>query len=461
MEALFAVILAAGEGKRMKTKHSKMMHEACGKPLIDWVIEAVAKAGINNKVVVVGHKSEEITNHLKDNVQYAYQKEQLGTGHAVMQAVEFIKGKKGTVLVLCGDTPLISPDTISDTVEYHKKGGFAATVITAELDEPFGYGRIIREPDGSLRKIVEQRDATEKEREIREINSGIYCFDIDYLDTALNKLGNDNDQGEYYLTDTLEILIKMGKKVGALKIKDPNEIMGINDRVQLSEASDILRQRILKKFMRSGVTIIDPKSTYISDNAEIGIDTVIYPGTIIEGAARIGEDCTIGPNSRITASVIGNGTVVSNSVIVESKVGDLVTIGPFAYIRPGCVIENKVKVGDFVEIKNSHISEKTKLPHLAYIGDSDVGRNCNIACGVITVNYDGKTKSRTTIGDNVFVGCNVNLIAPVEIKSNSYIAAGSTITDVVPEYSLAIARERQTIKDNWINKKGMQRIEKD
>ena len=459
MEQSVAVILAAGEGKRMKSKKSKVVHKIFGKSLIEWIYTSVKKAGIDESIVVVGHRSDQVIECMGDTVKYAVQQQQLGTGHAVMQAEKYFKDKEGYVLILYGDTPLVTSKTLKDAIDFHKNNECSATVITAEVDDPTGYGRIIRDIKGDVLKIVEQKDASPEEAAIKEINSGMYCFTIKELVKALRLLNNDNNQGEYYITDTIGILVEMGHKVGALKLSNPKEILGINDRVQLYEASEIIKARIMEKHMRCGVTIIDPTSTYIDEGVEIGIDTVIYPGTILEGTTRIGEDCIIGPNSRLVNTIIGNGTEINHSVILESSVGNNTHVGPFAYIRPESSIGDKVKIGDFVEVKKSVIGDKTKVSHLTYIGDAQVGRNANIACGVVTVNYDGKKKHKTIIGDNAFVGCNVNLVAPIVVESNTYIAAGSTVTDDVPENSLAIARERQTIKEGWVLRKGMQRKE--
>jgi len=461
MEDLVALILAAGEGKRMKSKHSKVVHKVCGKPLINWVYSAIEKAGFTETIVVVGHRADQVKECLGDKCKYVFQEKQLGTGHAVMQAWEILEDKEGLVFVLYGDTPLITSETINEAIKVHKNSGASATVITAVFDDPSGYGRIVKDSNGKIVKIVEHRDASPEERNIREINSGMYCFNIKDLLFALDELNNDNDQGEYYITDTIEILLNKGLRVETYEVKDRREVFGINDRVQLYEVNEIMRRKILEKHMRNGVTIVNPDSVFIDEEVKIGIDTVIYPGTIIEGSSEIGEDCVIGPNCRIVSSIIGNGVNISQSTILESSIGDETSIGPFAYIRPGTQVGKKVKIGDFVELKNSTIGDKTKIPHLTYIGDATIGRNTNIGCGVITVNYNGKVKNRTVVGNNAFVGCNVNLIAPVEVKDNSYIAAGSTITDDVPEYSLAIARERQVIKDNWVKKKGMERKEKD
>ncbi|HEY9061844.1 MAG TPA: bifunctional UDP-N-acetylglucosamine diphosphorylase/glucosamine-1-phosphate N-acetyltransferase GlmU [Pseudobacteroides sp.] len=460
MEHIMAVVLAAGEGKRMKSKNSKVIHKICGKTLVEWVVDAAGSCGIKESVIVVGHRQDQVRDCLKDRVSYAVQEKQLGTGHAVMQAEKYLEGKEGHVIILCGDTPLITSDTIDKTIKFHIGNKCGATVITADFEDPTGYGRIVRDSNGNVLKIVEDKDANIEEKNIREINSGIYCFNIKDLLTSLKELNNNNVQGEYYLTDTLEIILKKGSKVGAVKISDPSEILGINDRVQLSKAGEIIRNRVLEMHMRAGVTIIDPKSVYIDDGVKIGMDTIIYPGSYIETGSIIGEEAIIGPNSRVVGSIIGNITEINNSVIIDSKVGNNTHIGPFAYLRPGSKIGNNVKIGDFVEVKKSVIGDDTKVSHLTYIGDAEVGNNVNLGCGVVVVNYDGKNKNKTIIGDNAFVGCNVNLISPVTVKDNAYVAAGSTITEEVPENSLAIARSRQVNKEDWVVKKGMQRTKK-
>lgn len=459
MEHLMAVILAAGEGKRMKSRKSKVVHKVCGKALVEWVYKAVSRAGIEESILVVGHRADQVRDCMGERVVYAVQEKQLGTGHAVMQAEEHLRGKDGLVIILCGDTPLVTSETITKTIEYHKSKNNSATVITAEMDDPTGYGRIIRNDNGDVIKIVEHRDATDEQRSVKEINSGMYCFTIRELLEALKQLNNNNSQGEYYLTDTLEILISKGLKVGAMKVEDQDEILGINDRIQLAQASEIMRKRINTRFMKEGITIIDPAYTYIAEEAVIGMDTIIYPGTFIEGATTIGEDCIIGPNSRIIDSSIGNEVEVNNSIVIESFVDDETHIGPFAYIRPECKIGKKVKIGDFVEVKKSQIGDKTKISHLTYVGDAEVGKNVNLGCGVVFVNYDGMKKSKTLVEDNAFIGCNSNLVSPVVVKANSYVAAGSTITDEVPENALAIARSRQVNKEEWVTKKGIKRKE--
>ena len=454
MENCYGIILAAGEGKRMKSKLPKPLHKVCGKPMIDHIVDALKNAGVNDSIVVVGHKAEIVKAHLGENIKSVYQEDQLGTGHAVMCCQEFLKNKSGRVIVLAGDAPLITSETISRVFEHHIENGYSATVLTADALDPTGLGRIIRNSEGSIEKIVEHKDASEEERMIKEVNSANYCFNIEDLQYALKKIDNNNAQKEYYLTDTIEILKKSGKKVGAYKT-DFVEFMAVNSRVQLQEASNAMRRRVLIKLMEDGVTIIDPASTYVDMDVVIGVDTILYPGTIIEGNTIIGEECIIGPNSRIVKSIIGNGVEVQNSVVLESKVNDNSKVGPFAYIRPDSEIGRNVKIGDFVEIKKSKIGDKTKVSHLTYIGDSEVGKGCNFGCGTVVVNYDGTNKYKTKIGDNAFVGCNCNLVAPVEVGNNAYLAAGSTITDNVPDGSLAIARERQVNKEGWVEKKGI------
>lgn len=456
MDVVSAMILAAGEGKRMKSKHPKVSHRICGKPMVQYVIDAVESAGVKKVVVVVGHGAEEVKSCVRSSVVFALQEQQLGTGHAVMCGADCLPAG-GETLVLAGDTPLITSETLASLLSFHRAHGYGGTILTADFDEPTGYGRIIRTAGGDVERIVEQRDATEDKAKVREINSGIYCFDTSALIGALKEIKNTNAQGEYYLTDAIEVLRRKSIAVGAYKISDPVEIMGINSRRHLADVSAIMRIRILNRLMEDGVTVIDSASTYIDDGVRIGMDTIVYPGTILEGSTEIGEDCTIGPNSRIVDSVVHDGTEVNNSVVLSSEVKSGAHVGPFAYIRPESVIGEKVKIGDFVEVKKSVIGNRTKVSHLTYIGDSEVGENVNFGCGTVTVNYDGKKKNRTIIGDNAFIGCNTNLVAPVKVDSNTYIAAGSTITDEVPEGSLAIARARQVNKEGWIEKKGMQR----
>ena len=448
-----SVILAAGMGTRMKSKMPKVLHTVCGKPLSKWVIDASKAAGADKVCAVVGHKAETVKEVLGDVCEFALQAEQKGTGHAVMQAIDVIKNSKGEVVILNGDTPLITAETINKAIEYHKNNGNQATVITAILDDATGYGRIVRDNDGSVLKIVEQKDASEEEKKINEVNSGMYVFDAQSLVYALDKITPNNAQGEYYLTDTLEILLSAGKKIGGYAISDNDEIRGINDRVQLNEAEKIMQKRINEYHMRNGVTMRNPESVYIEDGVEIGNDTEICQNVTIKSGTKIGSDCVIGSGSMLDGAVIHDGVDVLSSVILESEVDEGTHVGPFAYIRPNCHVGKEVKVGDFVELKNSNIDDGTKISHLTYIGDSDVGKRVNFGCGTVTCNYDGKKKYRTTIGDDCFVGCNTNFVSPINVGDGVYIAAGSTITEDIPENSLSIARARQVNKEGWKDKR--------
>ena len=450
-----SVILAAGMGTRMKSAMPKVLHKVCGKALCRWVIDASKEAGADKVVTIIGHKADMVRPQIESETEIAVQAEQKGTGHAVMQAADFIKETEGSVVILNGDTPLITAETIEAAIKFHDESGNQATVITAILDDATGYGRIVRNSEGNVVKIVEHKDATEEERKIKEINSGMYVFDAESLVYALGKLQPNNAQGEYYLTDTLEILLSAGKKIGAYAIEDNDEIRGINNRIQLNEAETIMRERINRRHMTEGVTMINPSAAYIEADVKIGSDTIIGANVELKRNTVIGENCEIGQGSRLENAVIGNGVSVMSSVILDSEIGDGTNVGPFAYVRPNCKVGANVKVGDFVEIKNSSIDDDTKISHLTYIGDSDVGKNVNFGCVTVTCNYDGTNKYRSEIGDNVFVGCNTNLVSPVKVGERSYIAAGSTITEDVPEGSLSIARSRQTVKEGWADKKKM------
>ena len=416
---IMAIVLAAGKGTRMKSKKSKLVQKIYGKEIIKRAVENAQNAGIHDIVAVVGYQKEEVMDVLGDSVKYAYQEEMLGTGHAVMQAKEFLAGKKGKVLVLNGDVPLLRPETLNKLVEKSIQNREYATLLTAIYDNPTGYGRIIRDEGGNIKGIVEEKDTKPSQRKIKEINAGIYCFDIEELLSALDKIKPNNAQGEYYITDVISIMNKKGLKTGAVIVEDNTEILGINDRIQLEMLTKVLQMRINTEHMKNGVTIEDVNNTYIYDDVKIGMDTVIHPNTIIKSGVEIGEDCEIGPNS---------------------------------YIREGCKLSNRVKIGSFVEIKKAIIGEGTKVPHLSYMGDCEIGERCNIGCGTITCNYDGFHKSKTIIGNHSFIGSNTNLVAPVTLGDETFVAAGSTITDDVPAYSLAIARQRQTNKEDW-NKK--------
>ncbi|EOD00341.1 bifunctional UDP-N-acetylglucosamine diphosphorylase/glucosamine-1-phosphate N-acetyltransferase GlmU [Caldisalinibacter kiritimatiensis] len=461
---LTSIILAAGEGTRMKSKLPKVLHKICNKPMVNYVIEAAHKANLNKNILIVGHGGDKVREAVKnENVEIVKQpigeEFPYGTGYAVMQAKDHIK-ENSYVIILYGDTPLITSETLTKLIEFHKSGGYNATVLTAEFEDPTGYGRIIRDENGNVTEIVEHKDATDKQKEIREINSGIYCFDGKYLKSVLDKLDNNNAQGEYYITDAIKILNEEGCKIGGYKIEDKVEIAGVNSKVQLAEAEAVMRRRINEKLLMNGAIMIDPSSTYIDSDVKIGKDTVIYPGVIIEGNTEIGEECVIGHNSRIVDSKIGDRVNIQSSTIIESEVDNDTNIGPYAYLRPNSKIGKSVKIGDFVEVKNSTIGDKSKASHLAYIGDAEVGKNVNIGCGVVFVNYDGKVKHKTIVEDNAFVGSNSNLVAPVIVRENGYVAAGSTITEEVKSGALSIARARQFNKEGWVEKKNLQREEK-
>ncbi|MBU3105773.1 bifunctional UDP-N-acetylglucosamine diphosphorylase/glucosamine-1-phosphate N-acetyltransferase GlmU [Clostridium gasigenes] len=449
-----ALILAAGQGKRIKSDLPKVLHKVSGKEMVNHVIDTMRKVDIEDINVIIGKGSELVKEKTSSrNVTYSLQEEQLGTGHAVKCAVDFLKGKKGTVGIFCGDAPLIKNETVKKLLNEHIEKGNSATLLTSILKDATGYGRVIRENDEVL-KIVEHKDCNEDELKAKEMNAAMYCFDIEELLECLNKITNNNEQGEYYLTDVIGILKNNGKKVGAV-VTDYEETIGVNSRVQLAEAEEILRNRINLRHMENGVTLIDPKGTYIGEDVEIGKDTMIYPGNVIEGKTIIGKRCILYPNSRINNSCIANEVEIQSSVIIESTIGDNTTVGPFAYIRPDSVIGKNARIGDFVEIKKSTIGDNTKVSHLTYIGDAEVGSGCNFGCGTVVVNYDGKNKNKTQIGDNSFVGCNTNLISPVKVGNNTYIAAGSTITNEVKEGDLAIARAKQRNIEGWVNRRGL------
>ncbi len=451
-----ALVLAAGQGKRIKSDLPKVLHKVCGKEMLKHVIDSIKNSGIDDINVIIGKGSELVKERtMDDKVSYSLQVEQLGTGHAVKCAQEFLKDKKGVVAIFAGDTPLIRQSTIERLFSEHIQNKNSATILTAIVDNPTGYGRIIRS-NNQVSKIVEHKDCNEEEIKINEMNSGIYCFDIELLIDALSSLENNNEQGEYYLTDIIEILKSEGKSVGAV-VTEYEETIGINSRVQLAEAEEILRNRINIRHMENGVTLIDSKTTYIGIDVEIGKDTIIYPNNILEGSTKIGNNCLLYQNSRIVDSIIGDEVNIQSSVILNSNIGDNTTVGPFAYIRPETVIGKHARIGDFVEIKKSTIGDRTKVSHLTYIGDAEVGADCNFGCGTVVVNYDGKNKYKTIIGDHSFIGCNSNLVSPVTVHDNTYIAAGSTITSEVNEGDLAIARVKQRNISGWVEKKGLKK----
>ncbi|MEN3042502.1 MAG: bifunctional UDP-N-acetylglucosamine diphosphorylase/glucosamine-1-phosphate N-acetyltransferase GlmU [Fervidobacterium sp.] len=438
------LILAAGLGKRMKSKYPKVIHKILGKPMINWVIDLAKNFG--EVGVVIGHKAEIVKNFLPDDVKIYLQEPQLGTGHAVMCAREFIN-PKDDLLVLYGDVPLLSKETVEMLREEHIKKGNQITVLTFITENPAGYGRIVRN-DGKIR-IVEDKDASHEEKQIKEVNSGIYIFSGKFLHENINRLKNDNAQGEYYLTD----LVEMADKVSTVLLEDILEVSGVNDRVQLAELEYIARQRILKMLMLSGVTIVDPASTFIGPDVEIDMDTIVQPFTVIEGKTKIGQDCEIGPYTHIVDSVIGNNVKIIRSEVEKSIIESEVSIGPFARLREGTWLKEKVKIGNFVETKKATIGKNSKAQHLTYLGDATVGENVNVGAGTITCNYDGYRKHKTYIGDGAFIGSNSSLVAPVKIGKGAITGAGSVITEDVPDDALALGRARQVIKEGWAKKK--------
>jgi len=417
--------------------------------MVEHVMDTVHKASCERVVVIVGHGAEQVKEKLGDTAEYALQAEQLGTGHAVLQAKPIIGAEEGITLVICGDTPLVSSATVEAMMRQHVADGAGATLLTARVTDPAGYGRVVRGPDGSVVRIVEQKDCTAEEAAIGEINAGTYCFDNRLLFEALDQVTNHNAQGEYYLTEVIGILQAGGARIAAHLLADPAEAIGVNDRVALGEAERLMRARINAGHQQNGVTLIDPAQTYIEPGVAIGPDTVIYPGTMLRGRTSIGADCLVGPGADLTDTVVGNGVTIRHTVAESALIGDTCQVGPFAYLRPGAKLAAQVKVGDFVEIKNAEIGEGSKVPHLSYIGDARVGKGVNIGCGAITANYDGYNKSVTEIGDHAFVGSNVNLIAPLKVGNDAYIVAGSTITNDVEDNDLAIARSRQVNKPGY------------
>lgn len=452
MSKLKAVILAAGAGTRMVSETPKVLHKVLDRSMLAYVIEAAQEAGAEEICVVVGHKAEMVKEQTHYKVTYVEQKEQLGTGHAVMQAEEFI-GTEGNVLILFGDTPLITGQTLKKMVDDHTSSNNAVTVLSTLVKDPTGYGRIIRDGNNTFIKSVEHKDASEDELKVNEINSGMYCFGASILNEALQTITPHNAQGEYYLPDAVLHILSKNLRADALIIESYEEVLGVNSRVQLSDVTKIMQKRINEQHMLRGVTIVNPDQTYIGKDIEIGMDTTIYPNTIIEGKTTIGINCILGPSAKIIHSHIGNHTAIDQSTILRSSIGDYTSVGPFAFVRPDCKIGDHIKIGDFVEIKNATIGNNTKVSHLTYIGDADVGEYVNFGCGTVVVNYDGVHKHRTVIEDRAFIGCNTNLIAPVKVEEKAYTAAGSTITVDVPPYSLGIARARQVIIEDWVKRK--------
>lgn len=434
MNSLATVILAAGKGTRMKSKTIKVLHKLAGKSMLQHLIDTVTKMSSEKTVTVIGYQGEKVKESIKgENLSYVYQHNQKGTGHAVLQAKDELTDFNGNTLVLYGDAPLLTRETLQKMVETHNESQASATILSTCLDDPTGYGRIVRDEDDNFLKIVEQSDlSSQAEEDINEINTGICVFDNQKLFEALDKVEPDNEQGEYYLTDVFSILLSEGAKVEVMITEDPEETIGINDRVRLAEAEQIIRRRINERVMRSGVTLINPATTFIDEDVEIGQDTIVHPFTHIEGKTVIGEDVVIGPHTRIQNAKIGDKVNITQSTILDSTIHEKVKVGPFAYIRPGNEIHAEAKIGDFVELKKSTIGKGSKVPHLSYVGDAQVGENCNIGAGTITANYDGENKHKTKLGNGVFIGSNSTLVAPVELKDGASTGAGSVVTKDVP-----------------------------
>ncbi|MGW7252565.1 bifunctional UDP-N-acetylglucosamine diphosphorylase/glucosamine-1-phosphate N-acetyltransferase GlmU [Streptomyces sp. NPDC054834] len=452
------VVLAAGEGTRMKSATPKVLHEICGRSLVGHVLAAADELNPQNLVVVVGHAREQVTAHLgkvDPNVRTAVQEKQKGTGHAVRMGLEELgSGVDGTVVVVCGDTPLLTGETLQRLAETHHADGNAVTVLTAEVPDATGYGRIVRDDaTGAVTAIVEHKDATAAQREIREINSGVFAFDGQLLADALKKVRTNNSQGEEYLTDVLGILREAGHRVGASVAGDHREIAGINNRVQLSEARRILNDRLLERAMLAGVTVIDPATTWVDVTVTFEQDAVVHPGTQLHGSTHLGEGAEVGPNSRLKDTHVGAGARVDNTVSDGARIGAQASVGPYAYLRPGTRLGVKGKIGTYVETKNSSIGEGTKVPHLSYVGDATIGDHTNIGAASVFVNYDGESKHHTTVGSHCKTGSDNMFVAPVTVGDGAYTAAGSVITKDVPPGSLAVARGQQRNIEGWVARK--------
>lgn len=447
------IIMAAGKGKRMKSNLPKVLHNLAGKPILNYVLDTVDQLEAKRKILIVGYKSDHIRELIGDKIEYVEQKEQLGTAHAVLQTKRLLSDFKGDVLILSGDVPFLTVKILKKLLKYYQVNNFCCTLVSTILKTPKGYGRIIRGKKGEIKGIIEEVDLSADKKKITEVNSGIYCFNKDKLFQALEKITPDNKQGEYYLTDSVEILLKEGLTVGNIIVKDYSEVLGINSRLDLTDASRKIYQKTLQDLMAQGVTIVDPNSTFIERGVKIGQDTIIYPFTIIEKDTKIESGCFIGPYSQLIDADIGKGVRVWASIIESSTVKERANIGPYAHLRPETVVGKGAKIGNFVEVKKSTIGEGSKASHLTYLGDAIIGKKVNIGAGTITCNYDGEKKHKTVIEDEVFVGSNNTLVAPVKLGKNSYTGAGSTITEDVPAGDLAIARSRQKNISGWRKKK--------
>ncbi|MEV5511210.1 bifunctional UDP-N-acetylglucosamine diphosphorylase/glucosamine-1-phosphate N-acetyltransferase GlmU [Streptomyces orinoci] len=454
------VVLAAGEGTRMKSATPKVLHTLCGRSLVGHVVAASRELAPEHLVVVVGHAREQVSAHLAGidpEARTAVQHEQRGTGHAVRMGLEELSGSgialDGTVIVLCGDTPLLTGETLKLLAGTHAADGNAVTVLSAEVPDSTGYGRIVRDADGAVTAIVEHKDATEEQRAIREINSGVFAFDAQLLTDALGKVRTDNSQGEEYLTDVLGILREAGHRVGAAVAGDHREILGINNRVQLAEARRLLNERLLNAAMMAGVTVVDPATTWVDVTVTFEPDALVHPGTQLLGVTHLASGAEVGPNTRLTDTTVGEGARVDNTVADGALIGAGANVGPFAYLRPGTKLGPKSKAGAYVEMKNAEIGEGTKVPHLSYVGDATIGEHSNIGAASVFVNYDGVNKHRSVVGSHCRTGADNMFVAPVTIGDGAYTAAGSVITKDVPPGSLAVARGQQRNIEGWVARK--------
>lgn len=449
-KGLAAVILAAGKGTRMKSALPKVLHPICGQPMLYYPLEAARLAGFKQLKVVVGHRSEQVIETFpNEDLTWIKQTEQLGTGHALMCAADSLRGYSGPLLLHCGDVPLLKPETLQQLQSYHSQQQAAVTVLTAQMPNPHGYGRIIRDGEQIL-KIIEEKDANGEQRQVTEINAGTYLFDADFVLSALKGLNKNNSQGEYYLTDIVAAAVAAGKKTRALCVEDPTEVMGINDRCQLAEAEVLMRWKINADLMFGGVSMIDPTTVYIDSGVEIGADTTLHPNVQLRGETSIGKNCIVETGVVVVDSQVADRShLKAGSAIEESRIGPDCKVGPMAHLRPGTVLSGNNKIGNFVETKKIQMGEKAQASHLTYLGDAEIGRNVNFGCGTITCNYDGVNKHKTIVEDDVFVGSDCQLVAPVKIGRNSLIAAGSTITKDVPPDSLALSRTEQKVISGW------------
>lgn len=455
---LGCLILAAGEGKRMKSALAKPLHRVAGKTMIAHVLAYVRPLGPAPICVVLGVGREMMAEALAgEDVALAVQHEQLGTGHAVMAAAEVFADFEGDLLITCADIPLVRPETLQALLDEHHARGAAGTVLTALYDDPTGYGRVVRDGQGLVTGIVEHKDASPEVRAIREINAGVYVFQARALFEALGRVRPDNAQGEYYLPDVLADFVASGRAVAAVPADDPQEVMGINNRLQLAEAEAKARQRTNEALMLAGATLIDPAHTYVEAGVTVGPDTVIWPGVVLSGATTIGANCTIGPNVQITDCVVGdNCTIRQGTVMAGSALGQAVQAGPYSHVRPGCQIDDDARIGTYTELVRTHVGPRVKSLHFSYLGDAEVGAGANIGAGAVTCNYDGQAKHRTIIGAGAFIGSDSILVAPVEIGAGAYTAAGSVITKDVPPDSLGIGRSRQETHEGWVSRKRAQ-----